>query len=129
MKQLLMVGLLAAMGLAGPAQAGEFSNAEICKATISVEMGRPTKTMKTKSSGGDPEISYKRPDGDSFRYRCQVSDESVVWSTFLTDTRSWGRWRNRYSEGDAITTYSVANGQLTIRNDQSGDKTFTKLDF
>ena len=129
MKQLLMVGLLAATGLAGIAQAGEFSNAEICKATISVEMGRPTKTMKAKSSGGDPEISYKRPDGDSFRYRCQVSDDSVVWSTFLNDTRSWGRWRNRYSEGDAMTTYSVADGKLTIRNDQSGDKVFKKTDF
>jgi hypothetical protein len=85
--------------------------------------------MKTKSSGGDPEISYKRPDGDSFRYRCQVSDNSVVWSTFLNDTRSWGRWRDRYSEGDAMTTYSVASGQLTIRNDQSGDKNFKKSDF
>lgn len=129
MKQQLMVGLLVALGLAAIAQAGEFTNAEICKAAISVEMGRPTKTMKAKSSGGDPEISYKRPDGDSFRYRCQVSDDSVVWSTFLNDTRSWGRWRNRYSEGDATTTYLVGEGQLTIRNDQSGDKTFTKSDF
>ena len=129
MKQQLMVGLLAAMVLAGTAQAGEFSKAEICKATISVEMGRPTKTMKAKSSGGDPEISYKRSDGDSFRYRCQVSDDSVVWSTFLNDTRTWGRWRNRYSEGDATTTYSVSGGELTIRNDQSGDQTFRKSDF
>ncbi|WP_256582041.1 hypothetical protein [Pseudomonas sp. DrBHI1] len=129
MKQQLMVGLLAAMGLAGTAQAGEFSSAEICKATISVEMGRPTKTMKTKSSGGDPEISYKRPDGDSFRYRCQVSENRVVWSAFMEDTNTWGRWRNRYSEGDATTTYSVSNGVLTISNDQSGDHTFTKADF
>ncbi|XAG02457.1 hypothetical protein GKC70_14515 [Pseudomonas sp. REB1044] len=92
-------------------------------------MSRPTKTMKTRSYGAVPEISYKRPDGDSFRYRCQVSDDSVVWSTFLNDTRTWGRWRNRYSEGDATTTYSIAGGQLTIRNDQSGDKTFRKSDF
>lgn len=124
-----IVLLLASLGLAATVQADDFTSVEICKAAISVEMGRPTKTMKTKTSGSDPEISYKRPDGDSFRYRCQVTDDRVVWSGFMNDTNEWGRWRNRYSEGDASTTYSVSNGLLTISNDQSGDKTFKKKDF
>ncbi len=120
---------LAAMGVASCAQASDFTSVEICKAAISVEMGQPTKTIKTKSQGAMPEVSYKRSDGDQFRYRCQVSDSSVVWSTFLTDTRSWGRWRDRYTEGDAETTYSVSGSELTIRNDQSGEQTFKKSDF
>ena len=109
--------------------AAEFSAADICKAAISVEMGRPTKTMKTRSSEPTPEISYRRPDGDSFRYRCQVTGDRVVWSAFMEDTREWGRWRNRYSDGDAATTYSTSDGVLTINNDQAGDQTFKKKDF
>ncbi|MGF6207633.1 hypothetical protein [Pseudomonas frederiksbergensis] len=111
------------------AGASTFTNADICKAAISVEMGRPTKTMKTQHAEANPEIYYRRADGDSFRYRCQVSEGRVIWSTFLADTNKWGRWRNRYSEGDASTTYSVSNGVLTISNDQSGDQTFKKKDF
>lgn len=108
---------------------GAFTSADICKAAISMEMGQPTKTMKTKHAEANPEIFYRRSDGDSFRYRCQVSEGRVIWSTLLTDTNKWGRWRNRYSEGDASTTYSVSNGVLTISNDQSGDQTFKKKDF
>ncbi|QOY74149.1 hypothetical protein IH404_14050 [Pseudomonas sp. OST1909] len=92
-------------------------------------MGRPTKTMKTKHAEPNPEITYRRPDGDSFRYRCQVSEDRVIWSSFMEDENRWGRWRNQYPEGDALTTYSVSNGVLTISNDQSGDESFRKKDF
>jgi hypothetical protein len=85
--------------------------------------------MKTRSAETTPEISYQRPDGDSFRYRCQVTSDRVVWSAFMEDTREWGRWRNQYSDGDAATTYSTSNGVLTISNDQAGDQTFKKKDF
>lgn len=129
MKTSISLALLASLGLSAAAQAADFSSVDICKAAISVEMGRPTKTMKTKSAGEIPEISYRRPDGDAFRYRCQVSDDRVIWSAFMDDTGEWGRWRNRYSEGDASTTYSIESGVLTIKNDQSGDQNFKKKDF
>lgn len=128
MNKKVVAGLLASIGLISCAHADTFTSADICKAAISVEMGRPTKTMKTKQAEPNPEISYRRPDGDSFRYRCQVSEDRVIWSTFLADTNEWGRWRNRYSEGDASTTYSIYKGTLTINNDQSGDQTFNKKD-
>ncbi|WP_439884448.1 hypothetical protein ACTACK_17925 [Pseudomonas syringae] len=112
-----------------PAKAADFSPAEICKAAISVEMGRSTKSMKTETSSPYPVIFYRRPDGDAFKYRCQVSEDRVIWSTFLTDTGEWGRWRNQYSEGDASTTYILKNGVLTISNDQSGDQSFKRNDF
>jgi len=129
MKKEIAAGLLTSIGLITCAHADTFTSADICKAAISVEMGRPTKTMKTKHVEPDPEISYRRSDGDSFRYRCQVSEDRVIWQTFLTDTNEWGRWRNRYSEGDASTTFSVSNGVLTLSNDQLGDHTFKKKDF
>ncbi|MFJ2480741.1 hypothetical protein ACIOWE_10730 [Pseudomonas sp. NPDC087598] len=129
MKITISLALLASLGLSAATQAADFSSADLCKAAISVEMGRPTKTMKTKSAGAIPEISYRRPDGDAFRYRCQVSEDRVIWSAFLDDTGEWGRWRNRYSEGDASTTYSIESGVLTIKNDQSGEQIFKKKDF
>jgi len=129
MKITISLALIASLGLSVAAQAADFSSADICKAAISVEMSRPTKTMKTKNAGAIPEISYRRPDGDAFQYRCQVSEDRVIWSAFMDDTGEWGRWRNRYSEGDASTTYSIESGVLTIKNDQSGDQTFKKKDF
>jgi hypothetical protein len=76
-----------------------------------------------------PEISYKRPDGDSFKYRCKIEADRVVWRTFLTDTREWGRWRENYAAGDAMTTYSVDGGNLKITNDQANPASFKKSDF
>jgi len=121
--------LLATLALVPSANADTFTSVDICKAAISVEMGRPTKTMKTVRADSMPEISYRRPDGDSFRYRCQVDQDRVVWSAFFTEDNAWGRWRNQYSEGDASTTYSTTSTVLTIHNDQSGDATFRKKDF
>ncbi len=92
-------------------------------------MGRKTKTMKTVQQS-PPEIAYRRDDGDRFRYRCKLEDERVIWRTFLSDTGERGRWRQRYSsEGDAMTTYSVSNGKLTIMNDQADTETFRKSYF
>ena len=75
MNKKVAAGLLASIGLMSSAHADTFTSADICKAAISVEMGRPTKTMKTKQAEPNPEISYRRPDGDSFRYRCQISED------------------------------------------------------
>ena len=91
-------------------------------------MGRKTKSMKTVNVD-PPEISYKRPDGDSFKYRCKIEADRVVWRTFLTDTREWGRWRENYAAGDAMTTYSVDGGNLKITNDQANPASFKKSDF
>jgi hypothetical protein len=128
MKAILFAVTAAVSIAATSAQAADFSPAELCKATISVEMGRKTKSMKTVNAD-PPEISYKRPDGDSFKYRCKIQDDRVVWRTFLTDTREWGRWRENYAGGDAMTTYSVDGGILKITNDQANPASFKKSDF
>jgi hypothetical protein len=131
MKQmkLTVIALAASLCISTEAAlAAEFSDAELCKATISVEMGRKTKSMKTIAAE-PPEISYKRPDGDSFKYRCKIEGDRVVWRTFLADTQEWGRWRENYEGGDAMTTYSVDAGKLNITNDQAHPATFKKSDF
>lgn len=128
MKAVLFAITASTLVAAFAAQGADFSPSEICKATISVEMGRKTKSMKTLQQN-PPEISYRRDDGDSFKYRCKLDGEKVVWKTFLADTGEWGRWREQYAAGDALTAYSVSGGKLTINNNQAGATTFTKKDF
>ena len=113
---------------ASATQAADFSPSEICKAAISIEMGRKTKSMKTVQQN-PPEISYRRDDGDSFKYRCKLNGGMVVWRTYFADTDEWGRWREQYADGDAMTSYIVSGDKLTVTNDQAGAATFTKKDF
>jgi hypothetical protein len=109
-------------------QGADFSPSEVCKAAISVEMGRKAKSMKTLQQS-PPEISYRRDDGDSFKYRCKLDGGIVVWRAFFADTGEWGRWRDQYAEGDALTAWTVSDGELTINNDLLGVHTFHKKDF
>lgn len=76
---------------AARAQGADFSPSEICKATLSVKVGRKTKTMKTVQQS-PREIAYRRDDGDRFRYRCKLESERVIWRTSLSDTSEWDRW-------------------------------------
>ncbi|MCQ9423462.1 hypothetical protein NRB16_08000 [Pseudomonas sp. LJDD11] len=124
-----LFGIAGLLLLPAAACAAEFTPAEICKATISVEFGRDVKIMKAKMAGDNPEVSYSRDDGDSFKYQCQVSSDTVVWRGFLNDTRSWGRWRTRYSEGDSLLTYRIESSSLTIDSNQAESKTFSKRSF
>ncbi|WP_236709399.1 hypothetical protein [Pseudomonas sp. Leaf127] len=123
------IGALALTAVAMNTMAAEFTKAEICKAAIAIEMGRDVKTMKATASGGNPEISYRRSDGDTFRYQCQVSNGTVVWRGFMNDTQDWGRWRSSYAEGDSRLTYSVSGSKLTVESTQSEPETFTKKSF
>lgn len=108
--------------------AGGFSSDQLCKAAIAMEMGRPSGTMKTMRGGAMPEISYKRPDGDRFRYRCKVVGDRIIWSAFFTDTGTWGRWRD--GEWDAALTFAVAGETLSITSSETGlTQSYTKADF
>lgn len=118
-----------AVAVGGTAQAAEFSSADICKAAIAVEMGRSPKYMKTDRPGDTPQISYRREDGDLFRYRCRLEGSRVIWSGYLSDEKLWGRWRNAYGDGDTQTHYAVDNGKLTIENERAGSQSFQRSDF
>jgi len=111
--------------------AEDFTKAEICKATIAVEMGRDPGSMKVgKPIGKDATVSYVRTDdGQTFNYKCRVTGDTVVWATYFEDSKSWGRWRNQYANGDAQTTFEAVGSKLVMSNDQSGEQVFDKTDF
>lgn len=111
--------------------AGVFSDADLCKAAIAVEMGRDVGNMRAdKPLGNYPKIWYiRKDDGQKFIYRCQVEESRIIWSTYFTDTKEWGRWRNDYAGGDAATTYTVSGDKLTIENSDLGSHVFKKAAF
>lgn len=120
--------LAVVIALPGYVHAGGFSSDQLCKAAIAMEMGRPAGTMKTMRLGEVPEISYKRPDGDRFRYKCKVVGDRIIWSAFFNDTATWGRWRD--GEWDAALTFAVAGETLHVTSSETGlTQTFTKADF
>lgn len=127
--RMILIAITATAFLAAAfAHGADFSPSEVCKAAIAVEMGRKAKSMKTLQQN-PPEISYRREDGDNFTYRCKLDGGIVVWRTYFSDSGEWGRWRDQYAEGDALTAWTVSGGTLTINNDMSGVQTFTKKDF
>lgn len=127
-KALLLLALCSAPAIC---HAATFSEADLCKSTVAVEMGRKVGGMHTaKPSDGFPHIWYVRSDdGQKFSYRCRIDGNRVIWSTYFTDTRSWGRWRHDYAAGDAETTYSISGNTLTVHNSDIGSQQFTKDDF
>ncbi len=128
MKSIGLVSALSAAFLSAPVVASSFSNEELCKAAISLEMARPVKTMAVERPGEIPQISYTRPDGGSFLYRCKFSGDRIIWATYFTETRSWGRWREDPLDG--VLTYRVEGNQLTVHSSETGmRKTFAEDDF
>lgn len=106
----------------------EFSTEELCKAAISLDLFRPINIIHTIKSGNIPEVRYTREDGDTFTFRCKLSGNRIVWSTYFTETKSWGRWRD--DEQDPKLTYNIVNGKLKVSSSESGiTQEFIKSDF
>lgn len=126
-----LIVVAALLGFSTFSNADVFSAADLCKAAIAVEMGRDVGTMHTdKPSDSNPKIWYvRKDDGQKFTYRCRIEGNRIIWSTYFTDTKEWGRWRDNYLEGDAETTYSVSGEKLTIENSQIGGHVFNKTAF
>ncbi len=109
--------------------AAEFSRADVCKAVISVEMGRETKTMKSLQEGNFPVISYVREDDlQEFTYRCKFVGFQVYWSGYFDSEGQWGRWRDNL-EFDPQYRYRLEFGTLVIIHSELGEKTFYPSDF
>ncbi|BBP86016.1 hypothetical protein PHLH8_56580 [Pseudomonas sp. Pc102] len=110
------------------AHAYDFTNADLCKAAVAIDMGRDTSIMKTKNAGEIPVISYTRDDGDSFTYRCKIVGNQIIWSGFIEG--QWGRWRDSVEYGDTTFTYRVSNGTLIVHSDMAeAESTYQARDF
>jgi hypothetical protein len=104
-----------------------FGLAEICRATISVVMGRDVRTIKSDQVLPDVvAVHYVRPDDKTrWDYRCKITGQRVLWAS------STGRWRDHPM--DEVLTYSASSTTLTIDQrftDGSGSaKSFTTKDL
>jgi hypothetical protein len=86
-----------------------YTHVQLCKAALSSVMGVDLKAIQTeKEKDGIVSLHY-RIEGESERYdyKCRVEGNRVVWGS------EKGRWRTK--KGDAVITFSVSNGNVTIR--------------
>lgn len=114
--------------LVASAHAHDFTNADLCKAAVAIDMGRDPSIMRTKEAGEIPVISYTRDDGDAFTYRCKVVGNKIIWSGFIDG--QWGRWRDSADYGDTTITYQVSSGTLIIHSDMTEtETTYQAKDF
>lgn len=120
--------LACAIGFTGLAYGEDFSPDDICKAAVSMEMGRPTEIMKAEKNAEYSQVSYLRDGHELFRYRCKLQGNRVLWSSFHMDTKDWGRWRD-IPDVDAKTTYEIKASRLIITNDQVGTESFSAKSF
>jgi len=102
----------------GDSGEGEFSDQQICKATVAKVMGKAPSIIKIdKVSGNVTHLSYIRQnDGSHWALRCKLEGSTAIWATG-TD-----RWRT--GQYDSKITFSVNKQTLNISekfSDGSGD--------
>ncbi len=91
------------------AQDTSYSEAQICRATVAVIMGRDPFIMKTdRVVEGVFHLSYVRPDdGARWAFKCKIEGQRILWGNID------GRWRDH--PDDEVFTYAVSGGQLHIK--------------
>lgn len=105
--------------------AGVFSAQQICKAAVSVIMGRSPSIMKASTVGSEVKVSYVRSDdGSTWKFKCKLEGSRVMWGS------DPGRWRTH--PDDERVYYSVsgagASARLTIE-ERYGDGSASRESF
>jgi hypothetical protein len=102
------------------AQAPNFDQQQICRATIGAVMGRDPKIIKVSSvDSGIIHLSYLRPDDGTFwEQRCRIEGQKVIWAT------KSGRWRE--DPMDEVITYTATGATLTVSRKFADGSTSTK---
>jgi hypothetical protein len=85
-----------------------FTDQQICKATIAKLMGKKPSIIKIdKTSGNVIYLSYIRPfDGSHWAYRCKLEGSTAIWASDV------GRWRTGIY--DSTLTFSANKNNLKI---------------
>ncbi|MBK0032727.1 hypothetical protein IBT47_10585 [Erwinia sp. S43] len=113
------------------ALAADFSEAEVCKATIAFEFGKNPGIIDAASGDGYISLQYIRPDDETlWKYHCRVqSGNKILWRTAgsASEPNYIGRWRN--DPMDPTITYSVSGDGLTITDSEMGDKSFKRSEL
>jgi hypothetical protein len=116
---IVMIGMAAilAIGLENKKQKeilGKIPENVICKIGIGHIMGRPVNSVNINSdSNGTYFISYIRSsDNTTWKYRCKLEDNKIIWASEWERTLSSGRWRDQ--PGDDVVTFKVHNNDVFI---------------
>lgn len=95
----------------------------ICKAAVAMMFGQSPNIIRIQNSGSPFVLSYVRPkDGSSFKYRCKIRGNEIIWAGFIDG--KWGRWRN--GQYDPEVTYKVSKSKIVISEQYPGDKANTE---
>jgi hypothetical protein len=97
---------------------GEFSDQQICKATIGKVMGKNPSIIKIdKISGNVTHLSYiRQDDGKHWAYRCKLEGSTVIWAS------DNGRWRTGQYDSNISFTTNKQNLNISEKySDGSGD--------
>lgn len=109
------------------AESANFSQSQICRATIGALMGRDPKIIKVdKVDAGVVYVRYIRPtDGTTWNQRCRFNGTRVIWAT------ETGRWR--VDPADEVINYAATQTTLSIEqkfsDGSSSSKTYTRAEL
>lgn len=93
---------------------GQLNASAVCRAGISVIMNQPYNIVKLDHvSSGVHFIYYIRPiDLSTWKYRCKIEEDKIIWASNWEGTPDSGRWRT--SQYDEIVKFNVQENKLTI---------------
>lgn len=126
------IALSAALSLLSfSALAADFSETEVCKATVALEFGKNPSIISASEEGGYIALQYVRPDDETlWKYHCKIqSGNKILWRTAgsASEPDYIGRWRN--DPMDPTITYSVSGDVLTITDSEIGEKSFNRSEL
>lgn len=93
-----------------------YAEKDICRAAISLVMGRSLDTVSIDSSSGSQfNLSYTRPeDGSNWSYKCKVEGNSILWGA------DDGRWRD--ADEDSKLSFTIQEVLTVVEGFSDGSK-------
>jgi len=104
----LLISVLIALSGCGGVDKGDFTDQQICIATVAKVMGRNPSIIKIDSIQGDVTYLsyYRQDDGTGWAYRCKLEGNKAIWASDI------GRWRT--DQYDSKITFSVSGSRVSI---------------
>lgn len=105
----------------------EFSNENICRATIATTLHKNLSSIDLDKQVGGITYLYhiRNSDGSRWEYKCKISKNNILWG--MAD----GRWRD--GKYDEPMSFTISNGKLNIvktYDDNSMlENRYNKMDF
>lgn len=107
------------------AKSDRFNIGHLCRAAISIVMGRPIGIIRVDSMNQSlATVSYNRPDdGTLWQQKCKIEGDHVVWAALD------GRWRNEYRWEERLIFSHGNNGELLTIKQQHPDGSGSTQEF